>query len=129
MAVLFNAGDQTPIIPLSEVMGSGANVVPEHIASICVKNGMTSVPTTTVSVVVVAHCPTKGVKVYVVVEEVFKTGLHTPTIPLMDVVGSGEVTVPEQIGATGLNVGVIAKFTTIVSVVIVAHCPAFGVKR
>ena len=42
-------------------------------------------------------------------------------MPLVDVVGNGANTAPEQIGATALNVGVIFGFTTIVNVVIVAH--------
>ena len=48
-------------------------------------------------------------------------------IPLFDVVGRAVSVVPEQIGATAVNVGVIFGFTTIVKVVVVAHCPAAGV--
>ena len=46
----------------------------------------------------------------------------------MEVVGSAVRVAPEQIGATTVNVGVIFGFTTIVNVVVVAHCPAVGVK-
>ena len=46
---------------------------------------------------------------------------------MLDVVGSGDKVAPEQIGATALNVGVIFGLTVIVSVVVVAHCPAVGV--
>ena len=49
-------------------------------------------------------------------------------MPLLDVVGSADNVAPEQIGATALNVGVIFGLTVIVSVVVVAHCPAVGVK-
>ena len=49
-------------------------------------------------------------------------------IPLSDVVGSGDSVPPEQIGATGLKVGVTLALTVIVNVVVVAHCPAVGVK-
>jgi hypothetical protein len=35
---------------------------------------------------------------------------------------------PEQIGAIELNVGTVAMFTITVNVVVVAHCPASGVK-
>jgi hypothetical protein len=35
---------------------------------------------------------------------------------------------PEQIGETGVNVGVIFGFTVIVTVVEMAHCPADGEK-
>ena len=49
-------------------------------------------------------------------------------IPLLEVVGNGDKTTPEQIAATGLNVGVIFGLTVMVRVVIVAHSPAVGVK-
>ena len=51
-----------------------------------------------------------------------------PVKPLLDVVGSADKVAPEQIGATGLNVGVIFGLTVMVNVVVVAHCPAVGVK-
>ena len=47
--------------------------------------------------------------------------------PLSDVVGNADNVAPEQIGATGLKVGVTLGLTVIVSVVVVAHCPAVGV--
>ena len=34
-------------------------------------------------------------------------GAHVPVIPLFDVVGNGASTAPEQMTATGVNVGVI----------------------
>ena len=49
-------------------------------------------------------------------------------IPLLDVVGSADKVAPEHIGATALKVGETFGFTTIVIVVVVAHCPAVGVK-
>ena len=48
-------------------------------------------------------------------------GAQVPVIPLVDVVGNGANIAPEQIGATAVNVGVMFGFTTIVSVVVVAH--------
>ena len=57
-----------------------------------------------------------------------KTGAHVPIIPLVDVVGSGESMVPEQIAATCVNAGVTIGLTVIVNVVVVAHWPAVGVK-
>ena len=57
-----------------------------------------------------------------------KAGAHEPVIPLLDVVGSGDKVAPEQIGATELNVGITFGLTVIVNVVVVAHCPAVGVK-
>ena len=55
-------------------------------------------------------------------------GDHEPVIPLLDVVGNGFSVAPEQIGATAVNVGVTLGLTTIIKVVVVAHCPAVGVK-
>ena len=49
-------------------------------------------------------------------------------MPLVDVVGKADKVAPEQIGATALNAGVIFGLTVIVKVVVVAHCPAVGVK-
>ena len=57
----------------------------------------------------------------------FKAGAQAPVIPLLEVVGRADNVAPEQIGATDVNVGVMFGFTTIVSVVVVAHCPAVGV--
>ena len=63
-----------------------------------------------------------------VVAVLFKAGAQVPVIPLLDVVCNGDKTTPEQIAATGLNVGVIFGFTVMVSVAVVAHSPAVGVK-
>ena len=49
-------------------------------------------------------------------------------MPFSDVVGKADSVPPEQIAATGLNVGVIFGLTVIVSVAVVAHWPAVGVK-
>ena len=58
----------------------------------------------------------------------FNAGDQTPLIPLLEVVGSADKLAPEQIAATGVNVGVTFEVTVITIVVEVAHCPAFGVK-
>ena len=55
-------------------------------------------------------------------------GAHVPVMPLLEVVGRAVKVAPEQIGATAVNVGVIFGLTVIVNVVVVAHCPAVGVK-
>ena len=52
---------------------------------------------------------------------------QVPVIPLLDVVGNAASTAPEQIAATGVNVGITFALTVIVSVVVVAHSPAVGV--
>ena len=49
-------------------------------------------------------------------------------MPLVEVVGNGVKAAPAQIGATAVNVGVTFGLTVIVKVVVVAHCPALGVK-
>ena len=57
-----------------------------------------------------------------------RAGDQAPVIPLLEVVGNADKVAPEQIGATAVNVGVIFGLTVIVNVVVVAHCPAVGVK-
>ncbi len=61
--------------------------------------GVTDGLTLTVMVVVFAHCPAVGVKVYVVVVVLFIAGDQTPVIPLFELVGSVKAP-PEHIGAT-----------------------------
>ena len=58
----------------------------------------------------------------------FNTGAQVPVIPLVVVVGKAKSAAPEQIAATGVKVGVTFALTVIVSVVVVAHWPAVGVK-
>ena len=58
----------------------------------------------------------------------FSAGDQVPVIPLLDVVGNAAKVAPEQIGATAVNVGVTCGLTVMVKVVVVAHCPAVGVK-
>ena len=60
--------------------------------------------------------------------ELFNAGAHVPEIPLFDVVGKAATVAPEQIGATAVKVGVTCGLTVMVKVVVVAHCPTFGVK-
>jgi phosphate starvation-inducible membrane PsiE len=128
VVVLFNAGDQEPVIPFKEVVGSAVKLAPEQIAATGVKVGITFGLTVIVNVVVVAHKPAVGVNVYVVVVVLFNTGDQVPVIPFKEVVGNAESDVPLQIAATGVKVGIIFGFTVIVKVVVVAHKPAVGVK-
>ena len=55
-------------------------------------------------------------------------GDQVPVMPLVDVNGSTGAVAPEQIGATAAKVGVTLGVTVTVNVVVVAHCPASGVK-
>ena len=55
-------------------------------------------------------------------------GDHVPVIPLFDVVGKAGITEPLHFGVTAVKVGVTFGVMVIVMVVVVAHCPAVGVK-
>jgi hypothetical protein len=57
-----------------------------------------------------------------------KAGAHDPVMPLLEIVGNGDKVAAEQIGATGVKVGVVLVLTVIVKVVVVAHWPGSGVK-
>ena len=62
--VLFTtAGLHVPVIPLVEVVGNVGAVEPEQKAGIAANVGVKLGVTVTSRVVVVAHCPTAGVKV------------------------------------------------------------------
>jgi hypothetical protein len=113
VAVLSNAGDQVPVMPLFEVVGKAAKVAPEQIGAIAVKVGITFGLTVMVKVVVVAQSPTVGVKVYVVVAVLSNAGNQVPVMPLFEVVGKAAKVAPEQIGAIAVKVGVIFGFTVI----------------
>ena len=55
-------------------------------------------------------------------------GPQVPVMPLVDVVGRAGTLAPLQYGPTAENVGVTLGVIVIVSCVVVAHCPAVGVK-
>ena len=63
VAVLFSAGDQVPVIPLSDVVGNADNVPPEQIGATALNVGSMLLLTVIVNEAVVAHCPTVGVNV------------------------------------------------------------------
>ncbi len=128
VAVLFNAGDQVPIIPLLEVVGNALKTSPEQIGAMVVNIGNVLLLTVTVRLVVVAHKPAVGVKVYVAVDVLLTVaGNQVPVTPFVEVVGKTGATPPGQMGATGLNVGRIGSSTVIVNVLVVAHDPVVGV--
>jgi hypothetical protein len=128
VAALLSAGAQEPVIPLLEVVGNADKVAPEQMGATALNVGVMFGLTVIVNVAVVAHCPAVGVNVYVVVAVLSKAGDQVPVMPLVEVVGKVDKAAPEQIGATALNVGVMFGLTVIVNVVVVAHCPAVGVK-
>ena len=63
MVVLSKAGDQVPVIPLVEVVGSGDKVAHEQIGDTAVNVGVMFGLTIIVNVAVVAHCPAVVVNV------------------------------------------------------------------
>jgi hypothetical protein len=115
-------------MPLLDVVGKAHNVPPEHIGATAVNVGVIFGLTTICKVVVVAHNPAVGVKVYVVVAVLSKAGDHVPVMPLLEVVGKADNVTLEQIGDTAVNVGVIFGLTIISKVAPKAHCPLSGVK-
>lgn len=106
-------------MPLVEVVGKEIDP-PGQIAEIWLNAGVT-LYTVTVIVVGNAHGPPAfGVNVYVVVCALLMAGLHVPTIPLLEVVGSVNA-VPKQTGWICVNVGAVPLFTVTVMVVVDAH--------
>jgi Flp pilus assembly pilin Flp len=63
VVVLSKAGDQVPVMPLLEVVSSGASVAPEQMGATAVNVGVIFGLTVMVNVAVVAHCPAVGVYV------------------------------------------------------------------
>jgi hypothetical protein len=63
VAVLFNAGDQLPVILFKDVVGSADNAAPEQIGPTGLKVGVTGGLTVTVKLAGVAHWPAAGVNV------------------------------------------------------------------
>lgn len=63
VAVLLMAGVQEPLIPLVDVVGSGAIAEPVQAGGTATNVGVTLLFTTTCKVVLRAHCPGFGVKV------------------------------------------------------------------
>jgi hypothetical protein len=121
VAVLFKAGVHVPVMPLFDVVGRAASLAPEHIGTTAINVGVVFWFTVIVNVAVVAHSPAVGVNVYIVVAVLFNAGDQAPVMPLVDVVGKAASVVPEHMGATAVNVGVIFGLTVIVNVVVVAH--------
>ena len=60
---MFSAGDQVPVIPLSDVVGSADNDPPEQIGATALNVGVTFALTVIANEAVVAHWPAVGVNV------------------------------------------------------------------
>jgi hypothetical protein len=123
------AGDHVPLIPFVDVAGKVGAGDPVQIGASAVNIGVTFGLTVCTNVVVTAHWPLFGVKVYVpVVVLSTVAGLHTPAILLVDDVGNAGAAEPLQIAASAVNVGVtVPDVTVCIKVVVVAHWPASGV--
>ena len=117
------AAFQVPVTPSSDVVGSTGAAEPTQSAAIGVNVGVMFGFTVTESVVVVAHWPAVGVKVYVVVPAaaVEIAAFQVPVTPSRDVVGSTGAAEPTQSAAIGVNVGVMFGFTVTLKVAVVAH--------
>jgi aminoglycoside/choline kinase family phosphotransferase len=110
-------------MPFVDVVGNVGATSPEQIGATAAKVGVTLGLTVTVNVVVDAHWPASGVKVYVAVAVLLTTaGFHVPVMPFSDVNGNTGAIAPEQIGATAVKVGVTIGVIVISKVVVaVAH--------
>ena len=121
VAVLLIDGDQVPDIAFVEVVGR-LKLPPLQIAETCVNVGTVLGLTVTVSEAVVAHPVPDGVNVYVVVAVLFTSGVHVPAIELLEVAGKVKV-FPLQIGAMGLNVGVVDATPVPLAATVMAGAP------
>ena len=61
--LLTTAGDQVPVMPLSDVVGNAGAAVPEQIGAIAAKVGVTAGVIVISIVVGIAHWPASGVNV------------------------------------------------------------------
>lgn len=121
-------GDHVPVIPALSVVGRAGATSPLQILVAKLNVGVTIGFTVIVNVGEVAQIPGVGVNVYIVVAVLFNAGDHVPVIPFISVVGKALNAPPEQIGDTAAKIGVAFGKTLMVIVVVVAHCPASGVK-
>jgi hypothetical protein len=129
VVLLTVAGDHVPVIPFVDVVGKTGGTEPLQTAGIAENVGTILLLTVTVIVVVVAHWPAPGVKVYVpLVVLLTVAGDHVPVIPFVDVSGKTGGTEPLQIAGITVKVGIMLLLTVTVIVVVVAHWPAPGVK-
>ena len=125
-------GDQVPVIPLSEVVGSVGTAAPAQIVSDVPKlnTGVMFGLITTVKLVPFAHCPVLGVNVYIA-EVVLLTieGVQLPIIPLVDVEGRTGTLPPEQMESEvpKPNTGVAFVSTVTLIVAGIPHWLGFGV--
>ena len=124
VAVLLNAGDHVPVMPLLEVVGNVIAGVPLHIAGMAVKVGVIWLVITMSMVTTAPHCPASGVNVYVavpVVAVLIVAGLQVPVMLLLDVNGNNGAVEFWQSGPINVNTGVIWLVITISMATGAAH--------
>ena len=89
------AGFQVPFIPFVDVPGKAGAALFWHKGPIAAKAGVSNGSTVISWVVLTAHCPTSGVKVYVVVpgaDVLTVPGLQVPVTLFVDEAGSDGAT-------------------------------------
>lgn len=125
------AGLQVPFTPLFEVEDKvGANI-PSHPSGIGSNVVVVVGLIVTLNVVLVAQTPESGVKVEVCTPAVLAftvVGIQVPLIPLSDGHCMTREGLPSQTSGIGLKVGTVFGLTVTFILVVVAHCPASGVK-
>ena len=98
--VLFITGLHVPVIAgtFVELVGNAGIAAPEQYGPTAAKVGVTFGVIVIVKVVVLAHNPAVGVKVYTVVAVLFIAGLHVPVIAgtFVELVGNAGIAAPEQ---------------------------------
>ena len=133
LALSTIAGDHEPVMKLIDEVGNVGTIPPEQILKVVPKLnvGVVCGVIVTINVEVLAHCPASGVKVYVPLLALSTiAGDHEPVMELLDDVGKAGTIPPEQIlkVVPKENVGVVCGVIVTVNVVMLAHCPASGVK-
>jgi hypothetical protein len=128
--VLIVAGLQVPIMPLAEMVGKTGAVEFWHKGPIAINWGSVGAIISMPSGTEVAHCPSVGVNVYVVVPAVnvlIVTGVQVPVMPLAEMVGKTGAVEFWHKGPIAINWGSVGAIISMSSGTEVAHCPSVGV--
>ena len=130
IVLLIAVGDQTPDIPLGEVVFNNGAIEPEHKVIEVTKSGTILLMTTVTFVIKIAeHCPTAVVNVYEPLTVLLITaGDQVPVTPFGDALFNIGALFPAQRVIAGKKSGVIVLFTITCIWKFDAHCPAVGLK-
>jgi len=97
VAVLLIAGLQVPVMPFVEINGKAGITVPAQYGPTAAKVGVSNGSMMIVTLVIAAHWPSAGVKVYSVVTVLLiVAGLQVPVMPFVEINGSAGMTDPIQ---------------------------------